>query len=369
MFIAAAEQRRCLPVAFLGLVFDPLSLDEAVDLVRRAVRENHRLMFATPNVNFAASAASNPDFRKAVLACDLQLIDGMPLVWAGRLLGLPIPERVAGSSLFEALQASKERPPLRVFFFGGDAGVAQAASGALDRTPSGLCSAGYLDPGRGSIEEMSSDALIDAINAAKADFLCVALGAVKGHMWIARNAGRLNVPVISHLGAVVNFVAGRLSRAPRWMQRTGLEWVWRILREPQLARRYRQDGVWLLRASFGQLLPAWLDLVRARPEISGCSWEIHSIDKGSQTLRIAGHLNRSALLHNDELRQLKPDRGLPLHIDLKDLDRIDSAGVAWLLRCCYCVREGSSLRISGLNAEVSRSLRRFGAGFITTEYA
>jgi N-acetylglucosaminyldiphosphoundecaprenol N-acetyl-beta-D-mannosaminyltransferase len=110
-------------------------------------------------------------------------------------------------------------------------------------------------PGLGSIEEMSGDASIAKINASGADFLLVALGASKGQAWIVHNRARISVPVISHLGAVLNFVAGTVTRAPKWMQNCGLEWLWRIKEEPLLWRRYVHDGRTLLSLFVTRILP------------------------------------------------------------------------------------------------------------------
>jgi N-acetylglucosaminyldiphosphoundecaprenol N-acetyl-beta-D-mannosaminyltransferase len=102
---------------------------------------------------------------------------------------------------------------------------------------------------------MSGPAFTDPINAAQPDFVVVALGARKGQAWISRNWPQLHAPVISHLGAVVNFSAGTIKRAPAWVQRGGLEWLWRIKEEPSLWRRYWHDGQVLLRYLVTQALP------------------------------------------------------------------------------------------------------------------
>lgn len=359
------DQEEVLPVALLGLVFDPVTLEQAVSRVMSAVRTRQQLVFATPNVNFSATAAGNPAFRRSVLACPLSLVDGMPLVWIGQRLGLEIPERVAGSSLFDALQSSNSERPLRVFFFGGDPGVAQSACEALARGSPGVVPAGHLDPGRGSVEEMSTEQVIAQINAANADFLCVSLGAVKGHAWIARNAGRLNVPVISHLGAVVNFVAGRISRAPVWMQGRGLEWAWRILREPVLLRRYLRDGAWLAGALLTQVLPAWLAGLHG-PDSTGFGWSVAN-QGGNSTLELRGSLDRKALLANPDLRHSRVTPGSRLTIDMGGLRFLDSTGVAWLLRFCYSESTMASTKLQGVSAHAASCLRRHGAGFILRE--
>jgi N-acetylglucosaminyldiphosphoundecaprenol N-acetyl-beta-D-mannosaminyltransferase len=187
----------------------------------------------------------------------------MPLIWMSRLLGVPLPERVTGSGLFERLRTDplpSGEAPIKVFFFGGPPGVAEVASRNLNAKPGGLVCVGFETPGFGSVDDMSTPDVLARINASKADFLVVALGAVKGQAWIQRNRAQLSVPVISHLGAVVNFVAGTVSRAPSWIQKTGLEWLWRIKEEPTLWRRYWHDGTALIKLLFGQLLPhaRWL---------------------------------------------------------------------------------------------------------------
>ena len=107
----------------------------------------------------------------------------------------------------------------------------------------------------GTVESMSDKAIIDQINAAEPDFLVVALGAKKGQQWIMKNREQLNVSVISHLGAVVNFVGDNVQRAPLRWQKMGLEWVWRILQEPLLWKRYLVDGLWFLRLMITRVFP------------------------------------------------------------------------------------------------------------------
>ena len=230
----------------LGLPFDAVGMPDAVRLVRAAADSRRPYFVSTPNVNFLIGCLGDRPFRHSVLNSDLSIADGMPLIWVARLLGVPLRERVAGSDLFMNLGVGAPRP-LRVYFFGGMEGVAAAASRALNASGSGLLCADFDTPGFGSVEQMSSPAQIARINESGADFLVVSLGAKKGQAWIERNRSLISVPVVSHLGAVLNFVAGTVSRAPVWMQRTGLEWLWRIKEEPALWRRYFFEGLTLCR--------------------------------------------------------------------------------------------------------------------------
>jgi len=211
-------------------------------------------LISTPNLNFLIGCLKDDQFRDSVIHSDLSIADGMPLIWIARSMGIPIRTRVAGSDLFEQLK-NERAAPLGVYFFGGMAGVAEAACRRLNAESAGVLCVGYEFPGLGSIEEMSGDASIAKINASDADFLLVALGAKKGQTWIVRNRARISVPVISHLGAVLNFVAGTVNRAPGWVQKTGLEWLWRIKEEPMLWRRYFWDGLAFLSLLATRVLP------------------------------------------------------------------------------------------------------------------
>ena len=228
----------------LGLPIDAADIPRAVEAVETAVRARRRLSFVTPNVNWLVRALRDAKARRQVLNADLSLADGAPLVAVARLLGAPI-TRAAGSDVFEALALRPGFPGrrIRVFFFGGREGSAKAAHAALARAPSGLEAAGWLNPGFGDAASMSSEKVIAEINAAAPDFVVVALGAAKGQDWIEANQHRLAAPAIAHLGAVVDFAAGAVRRAPPLIAAIGLEWAWRIAEEPALWRRYGRDAL------------------------------------------------------------------------------------------------------------------------------
>lgn len=265
LLVPAAAGRRELDLgrdvhALLGLVFDRIDLAGAADHIRRCIAGSRRCFLSTPNVNFAVAAMHDPTFRGSVLRSDLSVADGFPIVRAARWMGIDLPERVAGADIFERLQAtgrSPQQPPIKLFLFGGPPGVGARAAAQLNAQAQGFECVGHDEGGFGDIEAMSSQAAIDRINASGAEFVLVALGAKKGQAWIERNRERLQAPVLSHLGAVINFAARSIERAPAWMQRFGLEWLWRIVQEPQLWRRYWNDGRLLGFALATQLLPWW----------------------------------------------------------------------------------------------------------------
>lgn len=226
-----------------GVPLDAVTLDDAETRVRRAVETRERLSIVTPNLNWLMRALREPRAMTQMQEADLSLADGTPVVWLARQLGAPIPERVAGSDLFDRLRRKVPGlKPIRVFFFGGRAGAADDAMAKLNREDGGLIGCGALNPGYGPVEDMGAPVIFETINRARPDFVVVSLGAAKGQDWISLYQGRVDAPVIAHLGAVVDFVADTIERAPPWMQKSGLEWAWRIYAEPALWRRYLSDG-------------------------------------------------------------------------------------------------------------------------------
>lgn len=241
----------------LGLPIDAVDMTGAVTRLKAAARQEKPYLLSTPNVNFLMNTQSDAAFRSTLLESDLCLADGMPIVWLAKLLGIPLPGRIAGSDLIEALKqpGNMGDKPVSVFFFGGAPGVAQQACERLNTHGQGLVCVGSRGPGFGSVEELSQDDHLRDINASGAEFLIVALGAHKGQAWLSRNRDRLQIPVRSHLGAVINFEAGVIVRAPVLWRKTGLEWLWRIKQEPALWRRYWSDGWALTGLLFTRVLP------------------------------------------------------------------------------------------------------------------
>jgi len=279
----------------LGLPIDALDMPTILRRIEAAAVSRTPFLISTPNLNWLVNSRSDPEFRESVLDSDLCPADGMPIVWIARLIGAPIRQRVSGSDIFEALKLPDRcARRLNVFLFGGEEGVAAAAGKALNAAPAALSCVGTFDPGFGTVEDMSRHDILDKVNASEADFLAVSLGAWKGQLWLHRNHNRLTIPVRAHLGAVINFAAGTVKRAPRWVRACGLEWLWRIKEEPHLWRRYANDGFILLRLVFTRVLPLavlnrWHRLKSKRqPTELLISTERH---RDSATIRLAGDAN------------------------------------------------------------------------------
>jgi N-acetylglucosaminyldiphosphoundecaprenol N-acetyl-beta-D-mannosaminyltransferase len=314
----------------MGLPFDAVTLDDVVDEVRESTASGKDCFLSTPNLNFVISAQTDKTFFQSVVDSNISIADGMPLIWVARLLGIPVDERVAGSTLFNQLSRQPSEKKIKVFFFGGQEGIAKQAHQRLNESSLGMESCGFYDPGFVAIDEMSSVDIIDIINSAQPDFIVVALGAKKGQAWIQKNNSQLTAPVISHLGAVINFVAGTVVRAPESWQRFGLEWLWRIKQEPNLWQRYFFDGLGFLKLLITKILPlAVIDRVLKRSTSfkEACSFSM----QGSE-LKLGGSIHYAVMaplkMHFDTILS---DSDGDVVMDCINLAYIDSAFIATLL--------------------------------------
>lgn len=352
--------------SLLGLPFDQVEPDQAVEIIDQAIKTKRKCFLSTPNLNFIVQSKNDESFYESVIYSDLVVADGMPLIWTAKLLGIPLQSRVAGSTLFETLQNKRRDKPISVFFFGGEGSAAQRAADSLNRNAVGMIACGALNPGMGSVESMSESAIIDQINAAEPDFLVVALGAKKGQQWIMKNRDQLNVSVISHLGAVVNFVGDNIKRAPLGWQKMGLEWVWRILQEPMLWKRYLIDGLWFLRLMITRVIPlASYQKILGKQASKGLSVKIFNDIPGSNTELVLigsatianGRLLKSSC--REILEQLKASPSVS--INCSKLDYIDSSALGTLMLLKANIkRRGGDFGLLGTSPRINRLMRLHG---------
>jgi len=336
-------------------------MDQALDVLAASKETDTRIFISTPNVNFLARCLWDDAFRESVVASDLVVADGMPIIWLCRLLGVRLPERVAGSDMFDAMghRFRGENGLIKVFFFGGRDGAAEAAYAKLKDNETGIRAVGYLNPGFGTVEDMSSQAVIDEINAAGADFVVVSLGAAKGQEWIMRNRARLQAPVLCHLGAVVDFVAGTVQRSPEWLQRIGLEWAYRITQDVGLWRRYASDGFVLLRTVLTSILP--LALGRPARDIAGEGGCECVEARNNRSIRLHGAFGPGNLAVLREAFVWAAEGEGDVTVDFADVGRfcLRSQGLLLLLRKAV-VERGGTLAVKGVPPRLNTVFRRSG---------
>jgi N-acetylglucosaminyldiphosphoundecaprenol N-acetyl-beta-D-mannosaminyltransferase len=212
----------------------------------------------TVNMDFLRLARTDAAFQDALNGADLSVPDGVPVLWAAKLLGKPLAERVTGVDIVEQGSALAAERGYRIFLLGAEPGVADAAAAELSRRYPGLWVAGIYSPPFGPMSEEANARMVQMVRDARPDMLFVAFGAPRQDTWIAQHRHELGVPVMVGVGGTFNFLAGRVSRAPLWMQRRGLEWLYRLRQEPRrLWKRYLLgDMPVFLRIVLGRLTPA-----------------------------------------------------------------------------------------------------------------
>ncbi len=351
----------------LGLPFDAVNLSETKSLVLSDINNKKRCFLTTANLNFLIAAQSDPSFFQTVVDSDLVIADGMPIIWIAKLLGMPLTERVAGSDLFDALYKQKgHAKKTSVFFFGGNEGIAKRASQKMNKSSQAMSCCGFLNPGFVSVDEMSTPDIIDFINQANPDFLLVSLGAVKGQAWIQQNRGKLNAPIISHLGAVVNFIAGNIERAPIVWRRCSLEWLWRIVQEPVLWKRYFLDGIAFIRLLTFKVFPLaiynrWLKKSYNLKSPVSISYDISD---RFYAVKLSGSVRRHTDLKTVKSKLAEVLQAGPINVELNcsGLLYIDGAFIGSLMLFQRELnQQGRQLYLKNLSKRIIRLLKLYNA--------
>ncbi|GGK69348.1 hypothetical protein Sme01_14840 [Sphaerisporangium melleum] len=228
-----------------GVTVHRLTEAQVVEHVVTAARRGRGGHVVTPNIDICRACARDPEVRALVAGADLAVPDGMPLLWASRLLGTPVPERVTGADLIWSLSRAAASAGLSVYLIGGPPGVAVRAAEALINRCPGLRVAGVVSPPFGF--ETTPDGLAavrEALLWARPDLVFVGLGFPKQDRLIGVLRADLPGAWFVGCGSAIAFAAGSVRRAPMWMRRSGLEWLYRLSAEPgRLARRYLVDDL------------------------------------------------------------------------------------------------------------------------------
>lgn len=223
-------------IAMMGCLMDNLTMDETVQKVDSFVRAGTPHQHVVVNVDKLVKASRDPELRRIINECALINVDGMPVVWAARLLGKPLKERVAGVDLFEALMARAATAGWRVFLLGAREEVVAGVKQAYEKKYRGLTVAGYRN---GYWKPEEEEAVVEQIAAARADLLFVAISSPKKEQFLGRYQERMKIPFAMGVGGTFDVAVGKVKRAPVWMQKSGLEWFYRFLQEPRrMFRRY-----------------------------------------------------------------------------------------------------------------------------------
>ena len=247
------------PVIILGVPIDRLTMDQTVERIFHLVgcyaHDGRPRLVCTVNADFLANTlswnlrkSSHPELQRILRRADVATADGMPLVWASRFLGPALSGRVTGADLVPRIAQEAARRGRSIYLLGGNPGAAQKTADKLKQANPGLKIAGWDSPfvhirGMKLPESYGSDSgIVNRINESKADILLIAFGNPKQEIWFERNRDRLKMPVSIGVGGTFDFIAGSVPIAPMWMQNAGMEWLWRLSRNPaRLWKRYLID--------------------------------------------------------------------------------------------------------------------------------
>jgi N-acetylglucosaminyldiphosphoundecaprenol N-acetyl-beta-D-mannosaminyltransferase len=240
---ALSAQARPDRVNILGVDVMPLDIVQATRVLDGWHREGRHEYVCCVSVHGLVTAQRDPAIRDALNGAGLATEDGMPLVWWSRGAGFENARRVSGSDLLDAMCALAPSRGHRHYFYGGSPPVVeQLVSNLTGRYP-GLAIAGYRSPPFRALSEEEDAADVAAINEARPDYVWVGLGMPKQEKWMVSHVGRIDATALLGVGAAFDFLAGTKPRAPGWMQRSGLEWLFRLGSEPRrLAHRYLIDN-------------------------------------------------------------------------------------------------------------------------------
>jgi N-acetylglucosaminyldiphosphoundecaprenol N-acetyl-beta-D-mannosaminyltransferase len=278
-------------VAVLGVPFNNVTMDEAVRIIEEKIESGGCHQVATANVDFVMHAIRDSELQSILCSCSLVVPDGMPILWSARLMGSRLKERVCGIDLVPRMAELAARRGYSIFLLGASERSSQRAAEVLQERYPGLRIAGRYSPPVRPLERMNHEEILKRIELAQPDILLVAFGNPKQEKWLSMHRDRLRVPVSIGVGGSLDMLSGRLARAPRWMQRSGLEWFFRAAQEPQrLALRYLFDAVTL-----GRYLPQQMAATATQPRVPGPSRIVPTELGDTVVIAIHGNLTGESL--------------------------------------------------------------------------
>lgn len=234
-------------IEMMGCHIDNLSMEETLQTIEGFIRSGRPHQHVVVNVDKLVKASRDDKLRTIINDCALINADGMPVVWASRLLGKGLKERVAGIDLFEALMKRASESGWRVFLLGAKEEVVSEVNSLYPRMYPGLTIAGYRNGYWSPEEEVD---VVEQIKSCRPDLLFVAISSPKKEQFLGRYQAEMKIPFAMGVGGTFDVAIGKVKRAPLWMQKSGLEWFYRFLQEPRrMFRRYFVDDVaflWLL---------------------------------------------------------------------------------------------------------------------------
>ncbi|WPJ96828.1 WecB/TagA/CpsF family glycosyltransferase [Coraliomargarita algicola] len=331
-------------VAFLlGLPFHVITMDETIDDAVETVEAKVPSYYITANVDFIAQAYDNEPLKDILFHADRVVCDGMPLVWLSRYFHPVLPERVAGSDMVFRLFEQAHRREWKVYFLGSDTTtLAQSKAILAERYPK-MDVVGTFSPPFGTVDSWPNEEILADVKRTRPDLLLVAVGCPKQEYWISKHYQEAGVPLSIGIGASLDFICGTQIRAPRWIQKTGMEWCWRMFSDPKrLAKRYAKDFYYLIVLANRQRK---ITSQRCPPEAAAAAAAATSTDhsKGDVSAEDAQWLSWSGAVERSVIDSVaRPeDRSKAVFLNLSAVTFMDSSAIGLLAKLARDARQAS----------------------------
>ena len=244
-------------VNLLGIRIHSLSMQNILSICEEHISRKNPLLLGVVNVAKIVNIQKNPGLHTSLEQADLVLADGMPIVWLSRMLGTPLPERIAGIDLMYRLLERASEKNYSVYFLGAKSEVVEKVVEIVKKSYPGLRVAGHRD---GYFKQSEEREVAEDINNSSADILFVAISSPKKETFLGRWRSSLNVPICHGVGGSFDVLAGVTKRAPLWMQKSGLEWLYRLIQEPRrMWKRYLVTNTIFMKLSLQAILKANLN--------------------------------------------------------------------------------------------------------------
>ena len=348
--------RRLLVIA--GIPIDNLTMEETLDsiehLIQQGKKDGRTRQIATVNADFVVKAAEDPELRFLLQEADLATPDGMPLVWGARMLGVNIRERVAGADIVPALAKRAAKKGYSLYLFGSVDGVPQKAADILIQNNPNLKIVGQVSPPFSSVIDMEQK-YIDDIKNAKPDILLVALGNPKQEKFIGMHKNDLGVPVAIGIGGTLDLIAGKTIRAPLWMQKAGIEWLYRMFSDPgRLVERYYKDLTGFTRFFASQ----WIHMRRGKKSNVLLPQQDLVLVDDKAVVRLSGRIDAN---NNHKLTGLLEQalaETAKIDIDLSNAIFLDSLAIGTLLGSTRVARDRKGdIRLVNVPTTIMQTLK------------
>ena len=340
------KSNRKHPIAILGLPLHSLTADQAVEAIDELLIAGGTHQVCPVNLDVWLNALADAHLHRIMSGSSLVVPDGMPLVWASKLMGCPLSERVTGVDLVPGLAELSARKGYKIFLLGGKPGVADRCADLLRVNFPGTNIVGTYSPDEANLIRMDHSSILERIHAVKPDILLVAFGNPKQEKWIWMHRKKLGVGVAMGVGGSFDMLVGDTCRAPRWIQRSGLEWAMRMMQEPaRLAPRYMRDFAGLCRHLPFALMAAWMQ----RPYL-GPTRVTTAVTPQVMHVYVHGKLSASVAEQILQAAAQAMERGLVMVAHLQNARQITASGLGVLMEARRRLLEvGLSLSLAGLS--------------------